>query len=47
MEPAFEYPLKPTAPLVGKWRVSTYFTFIVDGEEKVSCVRYFGDIIEV
>jgi hypothetical protein len=47
MEPVFDFPLKLTAEFQGKWRLSMYLKFMVNGKELLHCNRFFGDVIEV
>ena len=47
MEPVFDFPVPLSAYLVGKWRITLLSEFIDQKPKKTSCIRYFGDIVEL
>jgi hypothetical protein len=47
MVPAVNFKVTPSDFLIGKWRLTTKLFFDDNGKQKISCVRYRMDIVEV
>jgi hypothetical protein len=47
MEPVFDFAFQFNAYLVGKWRLTLLADLKSEGKKEVSCIRFFGDIVEM
>jgi hypothetical protein len=47
MVPAVNFKVQPGDFLIGKWRMTMKLFFEENGKQKINCVRYRMDIVEV